>query len=130
MPALSLRIVLVLLLGIVSSLHAGQASVCTLTESDRSWIGEITGRWNTISREVLRKTPGPLPWTVFFNEACAWQLRPGASIEGSPHDGQLRLPDGQDVAVRLMTFVGTYGDDQAPFMVMAMPSIWRAEPRH
>jgi hypothetical protein len=67
---------------------------------------------------------------VFFNESCTWHLKPGAAPEGVRHDGNVTLPNGQKVPARLMTFVATYDDAQTPFMVMAMPSIWRAEERH
>jgi len=103
---------------------------CTLSETDRAWIGELTGRWSAVSRDALREAPIPLPWTVFFNESCAWHVKPGVPLEGIAHDGQVRLPDGQEIPARLMTFVATYDDKQTPFMVMAMPSIWRADPRH
>jgi hypothetical protein len=128
--ASELRLVLALIFWVVS-LHAQAPDVCTLAASDRAWIGELTSRWNTISRELLRESAGPPPRTVFFNESCAWDIRPGASAsEGIRHNGQIRLPDGRDVPARLMTFVASYDEKQIPFMVMAMPSIWRAEPRH
>ena len=52
------------------------------------------------------------------------------SIRRLAHAGAIRLPDGQDIPPRLTTFAATYGEQQKPFVVMAMPSLWRAEPRH
>ena len=103
---------------------------CVLADADRAWIAELTERWRAVSRDALEESPLPLPWTVFFNDSCTWHLKPGAAIEGVPHDGNVTLPNGEKVPARLMTFVATYDDAQTPFMVMAMPSIWRAEPRH
>jgi hypothetical protein len=132
MATLALGRVAVLTLALAAplSVPAAARADCTLAEADRAWIGELTDRWGAVSRDALRETPIPLPWTVFFNESCAWHLKPGAPLAAVPHNGQVRLPDGRDVPARLMTFVATYDDQQTPFMVMAMPSIWRAEPRH
>ncbi len=51
-------------------------------------------------------------------------------MEGAAHDGQVTLPDGKTIPAALVTFAATYGVDERPFMVMALPGIWRREPRH
>ena len=105
-------------------------AACTLADADRAWMAELRATWDAASREVLLEEPRPLPWMVFFDETCAWQLKPGAAPEGAGHGGKIPTPDGDSVPPRLMTFVATYGDQEMPFLVMSMPSIWRADPRH
>ena len=105
-------------------------AACTLSETDRAWMSELRATWETASRAALLEEPRPLPWIVFFDETCAWQLKPGVAPEGAEHNGKVPTPDGASVPARLMTFVATYGDRETPFLVMSMPSIWRADPRH
>ena len=105
-------------------------AACTLSDADRAWMGELRATWETASRVALLEEPRALPWIVFFDETCAWQVKPGAAPEGTEHGGKIPTPDGGSVPPRLMTFVATYGDKETPFLVMSMPSIWRADPRH
>lgn len=51
-------------------------------------------------------------------------------MEGASHGGQVTLPDGRTIPAALTTFAATYGADDSPLMVMALPAIWRRQARH
>src|SRR5688500_16724606 len=102
------------------------AASCVLSPADRAWIDDLLATWRAVAREELRVDPEPLPLMRFFDQRCAW-TRDATSLNGSPHGGTLTLPDGGKAPVRLMSFVGTFGPREQPFLVMAMPSIWAAE---
>jgi hypothetical protein len=63
---------------------------------------------------------------LFFDQRCTW-TRDGSSLTGTTHGGTLTLPDGGKAPVRLMSFAGSFGPAEQPFLVMAMPAIWAAE---
>jgi hypothetical protein len=130
MPTSHRSVLLALTLAFAPLPLAAATAECVLAETDRAWIAELSERWRAVSRDALEEAPLPLPWIVFFNESCAWHLKPAAPLEGVSHDGTITLPNGEEVGARLMTFVATYDDAQTPFVVMAMPSIWRADPRY
>jgi hypothetical protein len=103
-------------------------STCVLAASDRSWVDELIETWRGVAGTVLRIQPDPLPLIVIFDESCVWRI--GAKTEGSPHNGTIPLPDGETAPARLSTFTGTFGPEDQPYLVMAMPSIWRADAKN
>lgn len=115
---------------LTAALALTSALTCAPADADRLWIDELLAAWNHASRTVLHEEPQALPLIVFFDESCAWRLEPGRPLAGAFHGGRIGLPDSREIAPRLTTFVATYGDRQLPYLVMAMPSVWRAEPRH
>lgn len=98
-----------------------------MSDADRAWVQELLTTWRTVAREALRIDPDPLPAIVLFDERCVWR---GEDAAGTAHGGQVPLPTGESIPARLATFAGASGDPAQPFLVMAMPSLWRAEPRH
>jgi hypothetical protein len=102
-------------------------SPCQMGETDRAWLQDLLTTWRTVAREALRIDPDPLPTIVLFDQRCVWT---GDDASGTAHDGNVPLPTGESIAARLATFAGTYDEGDRPFVVMAMPSVWRAEPRH
>ncbi|HEX7241504.1 MAG TPA: hypothetical protein VF263_14600, partial [Longimicrobiaceae bacterium] len=46
------------------------------------------------------------------------------------HGGTVPLPGGEDAPAAALAFAAPYGEDGAPFFVMAAPSVWKREPRH
>jgi len=104
------------------------AQPCEMGPSDRAWINEQIDTWRGVSRDALRIDPDPLPLIIVFDETCAWSI--DREVRGTLHGGAVPLPDGEQVPARLMTFAGSYGPSKKPFFVMAMPSIWRADPKH
>jgi len=111
---------------LASSAHA--QTPCAMGRSDHAWVNEQIDTWRSVSREALRIDPDQLPLIIVFDETCAWSIE--REVRGTPHAGSLTLPDGEQVPVRLMTFAGSYGPSEKPFVVMAMPSMWRADAKH
>ena len=100
---------------------------CQMEDADRAWLQDLLTTWRTVAREALRIDPDPLPTIVLFDERCVWT---GDEANGKAHGGNVPLPTGESMPARLATFAGTSGEGDRPFLVMAMPSVWRAEPRH
>lgn len=103
---------------------ATKAVECALSAADREWIADLDQTWTRVSAEALMLKHPVEPRIVYFDEKCVWD---GA---GKRHAGEIVLPSGDKVPVQLVTFASTFGDPPKPFLVMAMPSIWRATPRH
>ena len=103
-------------------------TTCAMGPSEHAWVNEQIDTWRGVSRDALRLNPDPLPLIIVFDQACVWNI--DREIRGTPHGGSIALPDGEQVPARLMTFAGSYGPSEKPFVVMAMPSIWRADPKH
>ena len=99
-----------------------------MDDAGRAWVEELAGTWRAVAKNALRVDPDPMPLIVLFDESCVWRVE--KEITGAPHQGAVPLPDGESIPPRLGSFAGTYGPGFQPFVVMAMPSIWRAEPRH
>jgi hypothetical protein len=105
---------------------------CNLSAADRAWVDELIDTWRGVSRDDLRIDPDPLPLIIIFNESCQWNVQPGVDVSktssGTAHDGSITLPDSDTAPARLASFAGSYGSGAKPYLVMAMPSIWRADP--
>jgi hypothetical protein len=99
-----------------------------MDDAGRAWIEELVGTWREVAKNALRVAPDPLPLIVVFDQSCVWRIE--KEVVGAPHQGAVPLPDGESIPARTVSFAGTYGPAMQPFVVMAMPSVWRAEPRH
>jgi hypothetical protein len=97
-------------------------------DADRAWVQDLLTTWRAVAREALRIDPDPLPAIVLFDEQCVWSGADDAN--GKAHGGNVPLPTGESIPAQLSTFAGTSGEGERPFLVMAMPAIWRASPRH
>jgi hypothetical protein len=115
---------------LISLLLSAQAQppACDLPPADRVWIDELIDTWRAVAGTALRINPEPLPLIIVFDESCAWRI--GESTEGAPHDGSIPLPDGETAPARLAAFAGTHGPGDQPYLVMAMPSLWRADAKN
>jgi hypothetical protein len=135
---------------------AGRPKACALSRSDRAWLQGALADWGRVSRDFLRQPTDALPWVVLLGRDCAWHLaadtRPGAPplpagtapapgpapvfagrpvpLLAGPHAGSVPVPGGGEVPARPLAFAGTYREDTAAFFVMALPSLWREDPRH
>jgi hypothetical protein len=106
---------------------------CNLRAPDRAWVNELIDAWRGVSREDLRIDPDPLPLIIVFNESCQWTFQSGVDLSkatgGTAHIGSITLPDGGTAPAGLASFAGSYDSSAKPYLVMAMPSIWRADPK-
>lgn len=126
------------------------SSACGLSDADRRWIQRGLDSWHRLSRESLRLEPAPLPWMVLFDTSCVWHLAPddqlpvGAvpitaslsfagqpvTVRAMPHRGTVRLPDGKDIPAQPVAVASVYREGAAAFFTMAMPDVWRRDPRY
>ena len=98
---------------------------CQLADADRTFVVEALHTWDEVRVKALRlPADAPLPRLIFFDERCVFD-----GEDASAHAGVIRLPDGNEVPPRVVTFAGSYGTGK-PFVVQALPPIWRAEQRH
>ena len=116
------------LISLLLSAQAQPPATCDLPPADRVWLDELIDTWRTVAGTALRINPDPLPLIIVFDESCAWRI--GEKTEGAPHDGSVPLPDGGAAPARLSAFAGTHGPADQPYLVMAMPSLWRADAKN
>jgi hypothetical protein len=95
-----------------------------MSASDRAFVDGAIDGWQSVREHDLGLPDAPLPLLVFFDERCVW--RGGVAAK---HDGVIAVPGDGEVPARVISFAGV-DDDGAPFLVMALPSVWRTEPRH
>jgi hypothetical protein len=129
------------------------ANPCVLPADEQAWIQGALDDWNLVSRDFLRMQEPTVPWMVFIGPECAWHVaakagadpdlaatlttsRAALHLAGRPldvrhvaHSGTVRLPGGGEVPVAPLSFAGPVGDSGEAFFVMAMPSVWRRDPR-
>jgi hypothetical protein len=94
-----------------------------MSSDDRAFLDRSLATWEAVRADSLKLGPAPLPSFILFDQTCVWRDGKGAA-----HGGTIALPDGNEVPARVMTFASTH--DGKPFLVMALPAVWRAEPRH
>jgi hypothetical protein len=94
--------------------------LCNISAADRAWIDSAVAAWQVTSRDALGLAEAPLPAMIFFDERC--------TADGKPHGGNVRLPDGAGIPAAVTSFAGSH--EEKPFLVMALPSVWRKVPRH
>jgi hypothetical protein len=133
MPHTRLLAAILLASAALASPAAAQPSRCMPQESDGAWIQGAVESWTAARRDDLRLGSAELPWIVLFDASCTWQINRGSTaspLTGTPHDGHISIPDGNVIDAAVTSFAATYGPDDRPFLVMALPSVWRKEPRH
>lgn len=94
-----------------------------MSAADRAFLDSALATWQAVRADSLKLSAAPLPMFIVFDETCVW--RDGA---GATHKGTIALPDGNEVPARVMTFAGAH--EGKPFLVMALPAVWRADPKH
>lgn len=127
------------------------AKTCLLKNNDREWIEHTLALWQTVSRDSLSLKSAQLPWIALFDETCVWHVNPDLPIStpqkaddfaktklsfarkfvnvyGIAHEGNITLPDKQQVPPQLMAFSSPYNDGKKSFLALAMPSIWQKAP--
>jgi hypothetical protein len=109
---------------------------CTLSTADSTWISAALGGWHRIAA-TIPTPPTKYPVLVFFDSLCVHRLEPvsgaGAgsfkaegqsfALGSSEHGGMIRLPDGDSVPPRLVSFASRRRNGEM-FFVMSLPAIW------
>jgi hypothetical protein len=138
--------IVTLLAGRAEGQRLPAAAPCTFTASEVAWIQRALDGWEQVSREFLRTDPDPLPWIVFYDNACVWHLNADSSIAGArviettltfagrmvpvrglTHTGTFLLPSGGPGEVEMKASTSLYRNGRAAFFAMAMPSVWRTK---
>lgn len=145
-------VVLALALSAALAAPAG-ARPCELASSDREWIVQAIAIWSRAA-EALERRIDVMPRTVLYDEHCVVHLDPrrgrATTGEGERHGagGQLAVSfDGKPVPVRSIAYRKRFklpsgaeqgsaavaftslAKDGDTFFVMALPSVWRKDPR-
>lgn len=105
-------------------------SACAMAEPDKAWIAQALANWRIVAREKLRLPDRPLPAIVTFDAACAYVApsRADGAIAwaASPHQGQVTLPDGQQIPASVISFAAPATPASQGYFVMSLPSVWKA----
>jgi hypothetical protein len=94
-----------------------------MSAADRAFLDDAVKTWEVVRADDLKLAPAPLPSFVVFDVNCVW--RDGA---GSEHHGTIALADGNEVPARALAFASSH--EGKAFLVLALPSVWRADERH
>ena len=111
---------------------AAAPPLCSMTESDRAWIGRALEAWRFTSAEITGITSVPKFQAIFFSADCVLTsddalssaTAEGVTWQAARHDGEIILPDGKRVPAGVTSFAS--GDDGSYFFVMSAPSVWEA----
>jgi hypothetical protein len=99
-----------------------------MTPQEKSWIEKSLGAWDFVRTNRLKLPARPEPAIVVFNDKCRFETKGGSKPRwhAEPHSGVIRLPNGEDVEVGVVS--GTMSNDKTgePFFVMALPAVWEA----
>ena len=109
--------------------------LCAMPAADRAWVDDVLAQWEAVSANALRLTSARVPWIVVFDASCVWHLNAEPAVLGarpaqSAHGGRVWLPDGKEIPPQITSFSGSAGADDRPYLVMALPAVWKQDPRN
>jgi hypothetical protein len=147
----------VLALAALVAIAAGHAPVsateraCEFTDADRGWVQRALDGWEVVRRDYLKLDGRPLPWIVLYDARCSWDIAPtdpplvansrmlasplmfageALSVRATPHQGTVLLPNRIEIPIEVKASTQLYRNDRLPFLVMSMPTVWRADRQH
>lgn len=100
-------------------------AACKPSKSDHAWIGGAVGAWRHAERDLLKLGPGPDARLIVFDAACDYRGTDGLQWVGVQHHGKIETPGGRSEEVGLASY-SSQAPDGSSYMVMALPSVWRA----
>jgi hypothetical protein len=101
---------------------------CELTAHEKAWLRESLFAWEEISTRVLHLPAAPHAPVILFDAACEYRLDAGAMTPtGTLHGGHIALPNTQRLAPAPVGFASLAVGDTAPFLVMALRSVWESD---
>jgi hypothetical protein len=130
------------LLAFVAASFLTSFAQCTPKPEETVWLEGTIKAWKKVRSDSLKLPPAKLPWLVFFDEKCVFNVNPDAKffkssagvnaqlsgekvvIYSSQHNGKVTLPDTQVIPAQLISFAANYDNDKSSFFVAALPSIW------
>ena len=103
--------------------YSGDPS-CKLGEEDRAWLEGAPGVWSLVEHDVFGLKPLRQEAAYYlFDATCTYVSADGRTWTAALHAGQIRTPDGDVTEPGVTSSVTPTGN--GPFMLMALPSIWR-----
>lgn len=107
---------------------AESPSACALTTHERDWLRESLDAWDEISTRILHLSAAPHPPIILFDATCEYRLAAGTPAPAArPHGGHVLLPNGQRLAPAAVGFASLAVGDTAPFLVVALRSVWESD---
>jgi hypothetical protein len=99
---------------------------CAIDPADRDWLTKAPGAWALVEHGAFGLQPAARqPAFILFDRVCAYRSADGVRWVAEVHGGEVKLPDGDGLPPQVASFAAA-GEDASPFMVMALPTIWRA----
>lgn len=102
---------------------------CRMQPDDQRWLRSALAAWDVARRDYLQVGTQPLPQIVTYDATCAYSIAAGGGSAlgwtASPHNGQVSLPNGAVIPAG-PNAVNAATEDGRNFLVMSLPSIWRA----
>lgn len=117
-----LLLILISLLPVAADLIAA----CAISSADRQLMHDAQRDWAAVKEKDLRRKTTVAPRVIAFDRVCFWSFDADAGMsEGTEHEGRIPLPDGEFMEPALTIFTSTAGVPLRPYLVIALPSIWR-----
>ena len=117
-------------LSLAASLILPAGAQCAMSPEDKAWVEVSLSNWRVAERELLRLEPAPMPLILVADATCVYQALPDADgradWRSEPHHGAVPLPGGEQVPLGPLSFAAPASGDAAGFLVMTLPSVWRA----
>jgi hypothetical protein len=121
---------------------------CRLDDAETRWIQSALTLWQAASHDLLHRREDKVPWMILFDRRCTFHVEPdpgrlevlpletslelfGRSLRviALPHSEKVELPGGKEIGVEVMAATQLYGEDRKPYLVAALPEVWRADER-
>lgn len=101
---------------------------CVMEPADKAWLESALQASDYVMRERLRLPAEVRPTILVFDKRCRFEAKGAKPADwvATPHQGQIRLPDGQAVDAGVTSFASQVEASGERFFVMALPSIWAA----
>ncbi len=136
------RLALLIVVIFCISSTPGRNAAENIQQSELQWLQQWFNAWELLSNEILQLPTDSAPEMLFFDSTYVFTTSNisapnGTKIDGPSffgqklswkkmrHNGELTLPDGQEVPIGLMSFASPTPDGKR-FFVMAAPSFWQA----
>lgn len=117
---------------------------CDMAPENQRFLEDAIASWEAVSTRHLHLDNSRLPRIVVFGTHCQWDLLTEEDGSGNselqirgrslssvsrPHQGEIHLPNGMTQPANGLAFASLYDGGQKTFFVMALPDVWRLNPK-
>jgi hypothetical protein len=104
------------------------AAGCTMSPAEQGWVDGSLQAWSHMAKERLHLAPSAPPTIIVFIDKCRVEATATETPrwKGEPHRGKIRLPDGSEVPVGVVSAASHDDKSNTTFFVMALPPVWEA----